>query len=291
MLVLLIGVFTVSHVSFNINPEHEFKYELSCIEDRVYRDLATRSLRKVPDYFWIVPASSSGKYHPKSSLGIGGLVRHTKSVFAISEELLKHQLYSPFSNEEKDQIRIAILLHDACKQGTNKEGSYTVPEHPLLVREALDPVQGYAYTDDWSGTMEANTHDRMWSEICDLIETHMGVWNKDKEGKEILDVPKTKAQLHVHMCDYLASRKSIEVDIVTREEQSNYPPKKENKDWRNEIATENQLVYIRKLAVMCNEKNVHNPYGSMMLTDNGKICITKGSANEAIEGMKKVLGI
>ena len=45
--------------------------------------------------------------------------------------------------------------------------------------------------------------------LCDVIASHMGVWNKDFDGNEVLPIPKTKYQNFVHMCDYLASRKSI----------------------------------------------------------------------------------
>ena len=45
--------------------------------------------------------------------------------------------------------------------------------------------------------------------MSQVISSHMGVWNKDFDGNEVLPKPKTKYQNFVHMCDYLASRKSI----------------------------------------------------------------------------------
>ena len=35
--------------------------------------------------------------------------------------------------------------------------------------------------------------------------------SKDYNGEEILETPKTKYQSFVHMCDYLASRKFLEI--------------------------------------------------------------------------------
>src|SRR5690606_37415898 len=100
------------------------------------------TLLKAPNYVWFVSASSSGKYHPKSSLGMGGLVRHIKSVFWISEELLSHPTYANFLPLEKDFIRSAILLHDMAKQGVSDvPANTTLTEHPLLVREHLNPVK------------------------------------------------------------------------------------------------------------------------------------------------------
>ena len=43
----------------------------------------------VPDYFWTIPSSSSGKYHSSFDSGEGGLVRHTKMCVLVAEELLR----------------------------------------------------------------------------------------------------------------------------------------------------------------------------------------------------------
>lgn len=280
----------MSNVSFNVDPTHEFKNELLCIQNTFYLDIAVEALSRVPSYFWFVPASASGKYHPKSSLGMGGLVRHVKSVFWIGEELLAHPLYAPFTDDEKDEIRVAILLHDACKQGTEDDGSHTVTEHPLLVRDHLMPVdipikRG---TDTWS-----NYELRLataWFQICALIETHMGIWTKDKEGKEVLDVPKTKAQLFVHQCDFLASRKIIEVDVTPREAQAGYGSKGDKEAWKNDPATQGQVDYIKKLYVMVHERGLYYP--PLTITDaSGKMVLTKGIAGDTITALKDLLGM
>ncbi|AID50532.1 hypothetical protein [Bacillus phage CP-51] len=273
-----------------IDVEHEFAYELSCIEDEVCKSIAINGLKNAPDYFFYVPASSSGKYHPKSSLGLAGLVRHVKSVFRISEELLAHKLYCPYQGDEKDMIRVAILLHDCLKQGL--AGTHTVPEHPLLVREALHPLKGRVLQDDLPTTIWADRVEQAWDIICSMIETHMGIWNTDKEGKEIMDIPKTKGQLHVHMCDYLASRKCIEVDVTPREAQSNYNKKDESNApaWMNDLATEGQIGFIKKLLVTAMNKGVSHPYDGVVLVDNSKIVITKGKASNMIKTLQGLTG-
>ena len=122
----------------------------------------------------------------------------------------------------------------------------------------------------------------------------MGIWTKDKEtGKEVLKVPKTKAQLFVHMCDYLASRKIIEVDITAREPQSeDYNKKDKEPVWRKEPATDDQISYVKKLMIMCIEKNIKSPVDSIQLTDeNGNRIYTKGQASDDIDALRKVLGL
>ena len=44
-----------------------------------------------------------------------------------------------------------------------------------------------------------------------MIESHMGEWNTNSYSNVVLPLPITKHQKFVHMCDYLASRKFINV--------------------------------------------------------------------------------
>ena len=47
--------------------------------------------------------------------------------------------------------------------------------------------------------------------ITRVIASHMGIWNRDYNGNEVLPIPKDKYQRFVHMCDYLSSKKFINV--------------------------------------------------------------------------------
>ena len=47
--------------------------------------------------------------------------------------------------------------------------------------------------------------------VVELIASHMGQWNKTKSME--MPVPETPAQKFVHLCDYLASRKYIIVEV------------------------------------------------------------------------------
>jgi hypothetical protein len=263
-------------MQFKVDPLHEFAYELSCIASELHKNIAIAALNKVPDYFWFVPASSSGKHHPISSIGMGGLVRHVKAVFAISEELLNHPtLYTPtFTPATKDEIRVAIILHDTCKQGFDQEPTHTLHEHPLLPSAHLKPDN------------LCKDGELAWGYICSVIETHMGPWVKDSKEKStiILQEPQTTAQKFMHMCDYLASRKIIEVDVTPREAQLGYPPAK-NDEWKDEPATTNQINFIvslyregvqRKMDVSA-YKNLPDP-------------LTKSVASQKIEELRELLG-
>ena len=83
---------------------------------KIIAKFATYCVNNLPDYFFTVPASSSGKYHPSYALGDGGLVRHTKAAVSIAHELFNLEMF-PFTNEEQDLIIVSLILHDGLKQG------------------------------------------------------------------------------------------------------------------------------------------------------------------------------
>lgn len=51
-----------------------FTKEIGWIHSEKIAKFATYCVNNLPDYFFTVPASSSGKYHPSYALGDGGLV-------------------------------------------------------------------------------------------------------------------------------------------------------------------------------------------------------------------------
>jgi len=186
-----------------------FKHELRLIPVSSTAKFAEEAIAELPDYFFVVPASSTGKYHPQYSLGDGGLMRHTKAVFYIALELMTLDQYD-FSDYWVSIILAAILLHDGRKHGEVKaDGSYekyTQALHPLYQSRALK-------------VNDSLCPSQTVIEIRDLIETHMGQWNKDyKTHEEILPLPITRMQKFVHLCDYLASRRFLDVDFdkITR---------------------------------------------------------------------------
>ena len=79
-----------------------FKTEINYIKNPEYQRNAEILIELLPDYFFEVPASSTGKYHPKFASGDGGLVRHTKAAVRIAYELLYSIIGDPFNSEEKD---------------------------------------------------------------------------------------------------------------------------------------------------------------------------------------------
>lgn len=176
-----------------------FNKELSYIKDeRIKRSLIT-ILNLLPKYFYEIPASSTGKYHPSFASGNAGLVRHTKVAVRIAKELLDNNSLNNFNQNEKDLILFALTVHDGLKCGKEKS-EYTLFEHPLLMS---------SFIKENKDKLELNEDEI--NLVCRCIETHMGPWTKNYKGEEILTPPIDKYQRFVHMCDYLSSKKFLDV--------------------------------------------------------------------------------
>lgn len=187
----------------NTCPEIMFVRELSLIEDEDIRKFTIKCLQAAPRYFWQIPASSTGKYHPDYAATEGGLVKHVKMAVKFAEDLLVLEQHAQLiENGHKDMIYAALILHDICKKGKSDEGDeHTRFDHPILATQLLTDVALNLYGD-------FDHIPEFVGEIQQLIASHMGQWNTNKYNPDVtLSKPRTFAQEFVHMCDYLASRK------------------------------------------------------------------------------------
>mgnify|MGYP002525443766 CR=1 FL=1 len=176
--------------------------ELLVVGNLELRKLAGAYLEEcVPVYFYTVAASSSGKYHPKYTLGEGGLVRHTKAAVALAECLLGLEQNSTL-NMYHDEIIVALIIHDTFKHGLVDRG-HTEFNHPNI---AARKFKEFAEQKQYPNMTQIDM-------ISDLVRAHMGQWNTSKYSNVVLDKPFTKEQQFVHMCDYLASRQYITVEV------------------------------------------------------------------------------
>lgn len=176
----------------------KFTNELNYIKNEKIKESAKTMIDLLPDYFFEIEASSTGKYHPQYALGEGGLVRHTKAAVRFAYELLSDpSIGDKYTSDEQDLMYMALILHDGLKSGNPKE-KYTRFDHPLLIANYIETSKDKLQLTD----EEINF-------VKSVVSTHMGVWTTDYNGNEILEKPKTKYQNFVHMCDFLASRKSI----------------------------------------------------------------------------------
>ena len=183
-----------------MNKIKYFTKEISYIKDDNKKKDIEILINLLPDYFFSIPASSSGKYHPKFALTNNGLVKHTKVAVKIAVDLF--ETVNNFSDNDKDLIIMALIMHDGLKKGIVEEKN-TRFDHPLIVSKLI--------MENASKLMMDIDDVR---KMCMMIESHMGKWNISKYCKVELPIPVNEMQRFVHRCDYLASRKYLNVRFI-----------------------------------------------------------------------------
>ena len=180
-----------------MNKIKYFEKEISYIKDKNKQEDIKYLIDLLPEYFFKIPASSTGKYHPKFASTNHGLVKHTKVAVRIAYDLF--MINDLFTDYDKDLIIMALIMHDGLKKGLTEE-EWTRFDHPLLVSKLIM---------EHAKELKSDIDDVR--RICTMIESHMGRWNKDKYSKVVLPIPNDKYERFVHMCDYLASRNYLDV--------------------------------------------------------------------------------
>ena len=190
-----------------IKAETIFQKELSLIHDKTIRDFVTTCFDKLcPDYFWTCPCSTTGKYHPQVSLGVGGLVRHTKLAVWWGIELLKALgeepgLKSIPPNQLFDEVIATLLLHDMIKNGKGLN------------------AQGYPFEKGVTGThgvtlakriLDLDINTGIYNRILAGVALHMGIWTTLPYAVTVGFGIEAFANL-IHLADYCASRKVDEI--------------------------------------------------------------------------------
>ena len=171
----------------------KFTRELSYIQDEKLKEFAKALIINADDYFFTMPASTSGKYHPDFARGNGGLIRHTKAVAFFTYEIVRSELVfgNTITPEQGDLLVIAAIAHDMKKAGNNVTG-HTVKEHPAL---AAEYVRAIAEENPDIITEEQAKY------IARVVRSHMGPWSDVK--------PVAREELIVYYADYISSRKEI----------------------------------------------------------------------------------
>ena len=179
-----------------------FSEELNQIETDQMRWYVREMLETAPAYIAVIPASTSGKYHSAQQCETGGQVVHIKLACAIMNYILELEYVKKLTSaQRRDNLRAAMLFHDCYKCGVYNSDK-TVHEHPILAAK-------------WIKTTKVH-HDisiRNKNIIAGLVASHMGQWNTSKYSDVKLPKPITIDQFLVHLCDYIGSRKNIQINF------------------------------------------------------------------------------
>lgn len=192
---------------------------LDSFENEDIKNYAQECIETIPNYFWEVGASSTGKYHPQYALGELGLARHTCALVRFLNHILSIDCFkNEYTSRERDLLRVAGIMHDSRKSGDDEaysKNKFTKFDHPVLAANEIRTIIGFIPENEVEF-------------VAQVIETHMGQWNTDKRSKTILPLPENKYQKILHLADYLASRKDIEVLFTGYETPKKELPKPED---------------------------------------------------------------
>ena len=199
-----------------------FAHELSLIHNKDIKQFVIDCFDKLcPDYFWTCPCSTTGKYHPKVSLGVGGLVRHIKLAVWWGIELLHALSTSPELKDIPpvqlyDEVIATLLLHDMIKngKGLNAKG------YPL--DRGVTGTHGVTLASKINSEIFTQKANDFFERILIGIAGHMGIWTTDSLYKpENQANPTTRAFMNlIHLADYCASRKVDDIYSKLQGEQN-----------------------------------------------------------------------
>ena len=177
-----------------MNKIKYFKKEISYIKDEIKRRDIEVLINLLPDYFFNIPMGNDEDKYPKYGLTNNGLVKYTKVCVKLAVDMFN--TVNNFSDNDKDLIIMAILMHDGLINGIIN-GRDTKIEHSLLVSELI--MKNVS-------KLEMDIDDVR--KMCMMIESHMG---KSEDSKIDLPVPMNEVQRYVYRCCYLASRKYLNI--------------------------------------------------------------------------------
>jgi butyrate kinase len=172
-----------------MTEREQFYAELNTIMNVELRDFVEKAMTKVPENFWEIAASSTGKHHPEQSNGTGGLVRHILAGLYFVRELC---ISYTASEEEKDYCIAAMLLHDVGK----------------AIAEPHDIV--------WTTALRYLDKEGKFNALIAGVRWHMGKWSlnstdciKEEQGAKKFPEDFSRIEQIVHLADYVASRKRV----------------------------------------------------------------------------------
>lgn len=155
-----------------------------------------------------VPSSRGGKRHPKDEYVPYGNSLHIFRVVRILEDLIRddegkaeHRKHTPLTQDEKDVLRAAAIIHDLNKASNTGR----VSAGPNMAANLLREVYGRGWHSQ-----------KPWAlPLVELVAVHGGAFYPDaKVGRwTFVYNPENKLHRLLHTADYIASRTYIHTDV------------------------------------------------------------------------------
>lgn len=180
-----------------------FEPLLKDFETEMFKEYFNDMVVEIPDYIFVMPSSTSGKYHNRTQCEKYGQIYH-EYMFA---SILNHRLRLKGNREKystpeiRDCMRCVPVFHDAVKCGWNGS-QYTVHEHPMLAAEWVKNTK-----------VKHEIPNEYKEMIAGMCEAHSGEWTTNKRSSVVLPEPRNDMELFIHECDILSSRADLDMII------------------------------------------------------------------------------
>lgn len=195
-----------------------FGKHLDMMRSKVIGDFTRFCILRFPEYFWTLPASTSGRNHGSGET----LIDHIQGCLWLSERVIE-QFDKVWTQRQKDQLLSAIILHDGwrCEDALGREIVFTQEyldekwypsellgkprtsrEHPEAgFMELLKLSVEFNSLAVTNKTQPINGKDL--SAILNAVRMHYGPWLEIREKPFSLDWPFSSLAVQVHNIDHM----------------------------------------------------------------------------------------
>jgi hypothetical protein len=187
-----------------------FAKELNFITDPKVREFVIAIFQGIcPDYFWAIPASSTGDHHPGIGRGEGGLVRHTKLTTRFARAFM--QMWPTAPETAHDEVIAACLLHDMMKRGktVNEQDTFKDRQEANTKHGVYCAWRIREYLRTHEDIADLLPEDRA-GRIITAVRDHLGKWTANYTSTQEDVVERTQVGhvvcITTHLADYTASR-------------------------------------------------------------------------------------
>jgi hypothetical protein len=205
----------MSEQSINMLKETEQIKELIwLIEDDDLRAFTYFIFSQSHPDFWVIPSSSSGKYHPVYENGEKGLLQHIRVTLALSFMAMRRYGYdAEFGKdineiaEMRDLLVFSVLIHDWAKNGhpIKDWGKYTKKNHAEECAKYIEEEFLPNFIKFFPEIKDTNKLQENMKLCANAIRYHYGVWSTKRihpNDKILSDLDRMLAE-----SDYYSSRK------------------------------------------------------------------------------------
>jgi len=172
-----------------------FQYIIDQIHSPEIRAFTIKCLEKAPPELNVIPASSTGKYHHRDTIGNGGLVVHIQRACYFAKVLMDSMKWEA-EDPRGDILLSSLLLHDIGK----KEKYDTFFDYQKHAERAANMIQEFGHMIPL----------KFFNIIHNCIFFHMGPWTNKPVRKPMEKY--TVLELLTYQCDYMSSRKDMDIN-------------------------------------------------------------------------------